>query len=81
MGDADRLSQYGPAVFAVGLLVFVFGLYSLLAASPANDLVKTSLTERDIAIGEAKARGEKAYQFETSFIPGIGPAPEEIPTN
>ena len=76
-----RLGEtYGIPVFVLGLVVFSYGL-SLFFRSNQEEkpqLLKTSLTERDAAIYGAQINGSKTYHFETSFIPGIGPASEAI---
>ncbi len=61
---------------AIGLFIFAVGVLSYYNSSRQNAVsslpVKTSLTERDIAITEAVKNGKKEYTFTTRFIPGVG---------
>jgi|GEM_PF-6588897 len=65
----DNLLAIGLFIFAVGILSY----YNSPRQNAVSSLpIKTSLTERDIAIAEAVKNGKKEYTFTTRFIPGVG---------
>jgi len=62
-------------VLILGAIVFVLGLVSYFTNNSiefASTVKQTSVTQRDVAIAEAKKNGKKEYTFTTNFIPGIG---------
>lgn len=71
-------SQVSSIFLVLSGVIFLSGLVQVVSHrfSRANDtpdqLYKTSLTERDLAIEEAIRQGKKEYSFETNFIPGMG---------
>jgi hypothetical protein len=57
----------------LGVIFLLWGLFNyFFPFGEDNQQGVTSNTQRDIAIKEALDNGEKTYQFETNFIPGIG---------
>lgn len=70
-----NISIITDGFLVLGSLVFVLGLLSYLDVpeqTASNLPVKSSLTERDVAIADAIEKGQKEYTYTTRFIPGIG---------
>lgn len=59
-------------IFFLSLIIFIFSVYNAYRPQKENPFQYGSLTAREIAIREAKAKGLSEYSFTTSFIPGIG---------
>lgn len=66
--------NFSYLILLIGIAVFLFGIINFFhSKSVKQDIViKTSLTERDIAIADAIKNGKKEYSYETSFTPGVG---------
>jgi len=66
--------DWPATVFSLGVIVLVWGLFNYFFPSNHTNQsrIETSNTQRNLAIEEALKSGEKTYQFETNFIPGIG---------
>jgi hypothetical protein len=67
----DTLLSGGVMFFAVSLLLFATSSTGS-AGSDERPFLKTSLTDRDVAIRQALEKGETTYRYETSFVPGVG---------
>lgn len=67
-----NLRQICGGLLFVNFVLFAYALSIYLTPPPTTTIVKTSLTERDLAIADAQARGVSEYSYTTNFIPGIG---------
>lgn len=65
-------------IFFVGVLLVLMGGLNLVSApsdrtvSSTNSTISPSVIERKLSIEEAMKNGQKTYQFQSRFIPGIG---------
>lgn len=72
------MKKISQVVFLIGVLVFMIGFFGFLFnLSNKNNLhknsfIKTSLTERDLAIADAIKNNKKEYSYESNFTPGVG---------
>lgn len=66
------LNKLQRPIFFVSVLIFGFTIYTAYKPERENPFQYSSLTAREIAIREAKAKGLSEYSFTTNFIPGIG---------
>lgn len=65
--------DWPTTVFSLGIIVLFWGAFNYFFPSASDDKsIETSNTQRNLAIEEALKNGDKTYQFETNFIPGIG---------
>lgn len=66
--------RYSAWFLVLGLLIFSLGIFSYFSTGSNNNMSRkqTSITERDVAMAEARSNGQKEYSFTTGFIPGIG---------
>lgn len=66
-------ADWPTLIFSLGLIILIWGIFNhFFPSSDDQKRIETSNTQRNLAIEEALKRGEKTYQFETNFIPGIG---------
>lgn len=68
-----NLSAIATAVLALGAVISIFGVINRVSSTrEKNAFFKTSSTERDLAIANAKKTGETNYSYQSSFTPGLG---------
>jgi hypothetical protein len=68
----SSLVKFSNLFLIVAALIFAASLIQFI---PRKSLeVVSSLSERNLAIDKAKNEGSQGYSFNTSFIPGVGPA-------
>lgn len=79
--DRNRKSLLKVSVYLNALLLFSvvyvalagFSYYNQLHGGKGLDVI-SSLGDRNVAIQKAKEAGQDTYQFETQYIPGLGPS-------
>lgn len=73
-------SRLPEAIFSLGAIITILGglnYFSTHFSSEKTDvpLPVSSNTQRNLAIQEALKTGQKTYQYESGFIPGVGNIP------
>jgi hypothetical protein len=70
IGKIENLSSGFLVIGALTFLIAIFNFSGSKAGS--STIIKTGLTERDIALQAAQKNNQKSYSFTTGFTPGLG---------